>query len=393
MDATYDGTLPPSSSGHWQHYNQFAWAESWLAAKKKHLGAVGERSTWWSFISSYSKQINHWLTALCRGHYRFSPMSQYRVKSNLIRVWSYPDRLMLHCLRQLLKPTFKHLIAVECVHLSGPTATKETTQAIQQALNADGNDEYVIRYDIKSFYASIRHDILLNQLNQHYQDPILRNYFETIVTVPVDDSGVLNTPTQGIPKGSSLSPFFGALYLSPIDTLFTHRKHVFYQRFMNEDLILIHGKRRYQKAKKRLFKTLRELKLKVAPHNTYCGKLCKGFHFLGVRFEVSRNPQNKTQVMVGRLHKRTYQRAFDKVKAMHTHAVHPVLMQRYLERWAAWWQSAVLDNTDSILSNWLTYVKTKLSYELSWSTPKEHIQCYISRLILTVVAETNFYRQ
>ena len=123
------GTQITSYSPHWQRHGFNDIVPHWFTRMKKRLSAVSEHSAWWSFVGSYPKQINHWLTALRTGYYRFSPMTQYRFKSNLVTVWSYPDRLMLHCLRQLLTPTFKHVIPTDCVHLSGPTVIKKTTQA------------------------------------------------------------------------------------------------------------------------------------------------------------------------------------------------------------------------------------------------------------------------
>jgi hypothetical protein len=70
-------------------------------------------------------------------------------------------------------------------------------------------------------------------MNNHFDDSRLRHYFNSIVTIPVDKDAVLSLPTQGIPARSSLSPFFGALYLTPLDRVFEQRA-CFYARYMDD---------------------------------------------------------------------------------------------------------------------------------------------------------------
>jgi RNA-directed DNA polymerase len=92
---------------------------------------------------------------------------------------------------------------------------------------ASGEYHYVMRIDIRSYYASIQHSILLKQRFQHYQDPRLPNYFKAIAGCAIDKGGHIELPTKGLPRRSSLPPFFGALYLSSVDQAF-NRKAIFY---------------------------------------------------------------------------------------------------------------------------------------------------------------------
>jgi hypothetical protein len=70
---------------------------------------------------------------------------------------------------------------------------------------------------------------------------------------------------KGIPLRSSLSPFFGALYLFALDKAFEHQRGVFYLRYMDDWVILTKTKRQYQRAKKKMFEVLKALKLKISP--------------------------------------------------------------------------------------------------------------------------------
>ena len=136
-----------------------------------------------------------------------------------------------------MKPVFKHIISPACVHLNGVRAGVQ--QAIQRAESAlkTGEYRYAIRYDIKGYYASISHEILQEQLKAHFNDPRLLKYLNLIITTGVEFNGDIIFPEKGIPIRSSLSPFFGALYLV------SERKLIFlatfYKNFFQSFIILL----------------------------------------------------------------------------------------------------------------------------------------------------------
>jgi hypothetical protein len=162
--------------------------------------------------------------------------------------------------------------------------------------------------------------------------------------------GIIFRPEKGIPLRSALSPFFGALVLSPLDKAFSN-KDVFYSRYQDDIIILIKTKNQFIKAKKLLFKVLRCLHLEISPEKTRLGRL-KDFHFLGVKFEVLQNLQKKIQVRAT-MHKRSCARALEKVKTLRANAVHTADIQRYLMRWATWWHCVAGWAKISLLNQWV----------------------------------------
>ena len=153
---------------------------------------------------------------------------------------------------------------------------------------------------------------------------------------------------------------------------------------MDDLIILLENKRQYAKVRKRLFTILKELKLKISPHKTRMGELHGGFHFLGVDFEVSRNPQRQTQEATVDIHSRTCRRALDKVQAMNTNSVHPANIQRYLSRWASWWSSVVKLEKFELIYRWLCFTEL-IQHDSVWvgrglllSSPYYELFPYIS---------------
>lgn len=339
----------------WQLSSLISEAQHWLKGlRARHNALASENSLWWSFLFVWPQRWRSWLEDFQQGKTVFSPMTQYAFQGETVRVWQYHDTLILRLILKIIKPVFKHLISARCTHLQGPSGVKTTITHLRNCLEARPY-HYVIRADIRGYYESISRRLLTQQLHQHFQDPRLHNYFAQIVNIAVDRGGDVFVPTHGIPRRSSLSPFFGALYLSSLDRAMERLQGIQYFRYMDDFLVLAQTPRQYRRAKKVLFAELKKLKLALSPKKTFMGALSHSFHFLGVLFEVPRSPQTKTQVGA-QVHPRSCARALDKVKAMQNDAVHPATMQRYLVRWAAWWSDTIQSRgAMSILSAWVLH--------------------------------------
>src|SRR3989338_3751632 len=143
-------------------------------------------------------------TCFVEGSHQFSPLKTYRFPGEAVQVWEYLDKLFVHLMYDILKPTFKAVISTRCYHLQGPSVIRSITQQIKRALSS-GEYHYVIRLDIKSYFASIDHKILLQQIEANYDDPKLKKYLRDIITIGIDQDGVIALPQKGIPIRSSLS--------------------------------------------------------------------------------------------------------------------------------------------------------------------------------------------
>ena len=358
----------------WQLGQVCQQARQWFLRTKKQKKAVSEKSPWWSFAFDFSRTLTLWATCFVEGSHQFSPLKTYRFPGEAVQVWEYLDKLFVHLMYDILKPTFKAVISTRCYHLQGPSVIRSITQQIKRALSS-GEYHYVIRLDIKSYFASIDHKILLQQIEANYDDPKLKKYLRDIITIGIDQDGVIALPQKGIPIRSSLSPFFGALYLKPLDQAFEDRTGAVCWRFMDDVLILFKTQSQYSRAKKRVYRILRTLKLKVSPHKTKMGRLDKAFHFLGVTFDVAQTHQSKFQPRATTdIHARCCRRALDKAIALKESAVHPAEIKRYLVRWASWWHNVVGKDRFYLMGRWIDYTaKTGGGFELiSYSFLVQH---------------------
>ena len=302
----------------------------------------GLKSPWWTFNHRFKDKLANWFEAFSQDTHLFGPMKQYPS----IRVWSYLDRLLIHLIHRTIQPTFKHVIHKYCYHLKGPSIIRPLSVNITNRLD---QYHYFYRLDIKSYYASIDHTLLTAQIRSNYDDPRMVDYLCSIITAGVDIDGAVHLPKKGIPLGSSLSPFFGALYLRDLDHAM-NRPNVFYARYMDDVLILFKSKCSYCRARKAIARILKSLKLTLSARKTTHGSLHKkGFHFLGIDYRLTRIKRSiQTQV---KLNARTLRRAHDKALA-HQHADAPATTQRYLRHWATWWSCSHELNKVNHLNSW-----------------------------------------
>ena len=121
----------------------------------------------------------------------------------------------------------RHIISPACHHLKGSGVIKNLTHKITDALST-GNYRYIIRTDIKSYYASIDQTLLQQMIHSHFNDQRVVRYLCDWISSPIDRGGWYEHPTKGISIRSSLSGLFAALYLKPMDKAFDHRADIFY---------------------------------------------------------------------------------------------------------------------------------------------------------------------
>ncbi len=340
----------------------FSLIRSELKNLKKQFATRFDNHAYHIFKRDFTQRKPQILAQFEQGLHLFEPMIAYNYYGKIEPMWGFLDKLLIKILYQHIKPTFKHIISSCCYHLKGPSSIKTITHRISNALSV--NDyRYVIRADIKSYYASIDRDILCEQLAAEFDDPAVLSYLLAIVHNVIDRGGWIETPDKGIPRKSSLSSFFAALYLKPLDLLFEEQSDVLYVRYNDDILILCQTRRQFVKAKKKLSRVLKQLRLKLSPTKTRMGKLHQGFHFLGIDYQVAQTSEptqcHSAKVSV-KLHQRCYHRAIDQLKEKREDAGHPAKAQSYLIRWSRWWSNIhqQIQFSESLL-NW-TVLATRL---------------------------------
>jgi RNA-directed DNA polymerase len=220
-------------------------------------------------IHFMAREINDWLPqgieSIVNGSYNPRCLKRYYFSDEVVDQLHPSDRILQHILLKQLKPTFKHIMNPNCYHLDGPTGVKYATQRIKQVLH-DEKPSYVVRADIKSFYASIPHFKLLQDVKKYYHDPKLHAMLEHIIMNPIDTPRGYKNPSHGIALRGPLSQFFSGLYLKPLDDALS-KMNLTYLRFQDDILVLCKTKRQMHRCRRRMMEVLHERRLSLSRKN------------------------------------------------------------------------------------------------------------------------------
>jgi retron-type reverse transcriptase len=247
-------------------------------------------------IHFMAREIDTWLPngikTIVEGTYNPRCLKRYYFSDEVVDQLHLSDRIFQHILLKQLKPTFKHVMNPNCYHLAGPTGVKSATQRIKQALQEE-QPQYVLRIDIKSYYASIPHFKLLQDIKKYYHDPNVLAMLENIITNPIDTPKGYKNPGYGIALRGPLSQFFSALYLKPLDDALSCMDIV-YLRYNDDIIALCKTKRQLNRCKKRMMEVLHERQLSLSRKKSRMGPIYSGFHFLGIDYLPTRLEDNIT---------------------------------------------------------------------------------------------------
>ena len=160
-----------------------------------------------------------------------------------------------------------------CTHLKGHGGSKQTVTSIPGDIT---NHTFVFRTDVKSYYESVNHEILLDKLSTYIKDKVMMNLLSQYLKRSIEFGGLFKDTKQGISSVCPLSPLISSFYLYELDKKM-EGKPVFYQRYMDDIIVLSPTRWKYRKAIKIVNQHFQKLKLKQLPDKTTIGRIENGF--------------------------------------------------------------------------------------------------------------------
>ena len=188
---------------------------------------------------------------------------------------------------------------------------------------------FVFRTDVKSYYESIDHFVLLEQLAEYIDDRAVRNLLWQSMRRTVESGGLFRDVERGIARGSALSPLLGAFFLDALDQTM-ETLGVFYIRYMDDILVLAPTRWKLRKAIALVNAQLDGLGLAKHPDKTFVGRIEKGFDFLGYHF-------GRERLAVA---EKTIANFVERVTRLHeqnrSHPDGALRLGQYVRRWMGW---------------------------------------------------------
>ena len=205
-----------------------------------------------------------------------------------VRVLSIPtirDRVVQGALKLILEPIFE---ADFHEGSYGYRPKRTAHQAVERVARAIVyNKTCVHDVDLKAYFDTVRHDILLKKVAGRVNDDEVMRLLKLMLKA----SG-----KRGVPQGGVISPLLSNIYLNEVDKMLEEAKeatrrgqytHIEYCRFADDLVILIDGYRRWrwlaEAGYRRLLEELAELDVQVNQEKTRMVDLSRGesFGFLG----------------------------------------------------------------------------------------------------------------
>jgi len=220
-----------SFGGLWDRITSCENLESALgrAARGKH-----DRRRVQRFLGDAEKELIVLREELRDGTYRPGPYTQFGIrdpKPRTISCADFRDRVVHHAVCDVIGPLLERRM------LAGSYACREgkgTHRAVLQAERYCRRFRYYLKVDVRKFFESVDHGILLGLLGRLFRERRLGDLLERIVRHPVPNGAA----GKGLPIGNLTSQWFANLYLDGLDHRVKEEWHFRgYLRYM-DDIVL-----------------------------------------------------------------------------------------------------------------------------------------------------------
>lgn len=218
-------------------------------------------------------------------------------KTRKLGIPTIKDRIVQGTIKLILEPVFEADFQPGSF---GYRPKRTAHQAIEQVANAIVQEKTrVIDIDLKSYFDTIRHDILLSKIAKRIRDDKVLHLLKLILKA---------NGKKGVPQGSVISPLLSNIYLNELDKMLERANevtregkytHITYARWADDLIILVDGYRKwdwlYHGVQRRIREELARLDVEINEEKTKVVDLRKGekFGFLGFDFRRNVNSQGK----------------------------------------------------------------------------------------------------
>jgi group II intron reverse transcriptase/maturase len=209
------------------------------------------------------------------------------------------DRIAQTVVKQALEPDLEAYFHPDSY---GYRPGKSAHQAIGQARKRCWRYDWVVDLDIKGYFDSIDHDLLLRAVRHHTQQRWVVLYIERWLTAPVVcPDGSQQDRRRGTPQGGVISPLLANLFLHYAFDTWMQRcyPHIPFERFADDGVCHCRSREEAEQLKVALAQRLADCGLQLHPDKTrivYCKDDDRpgdypdiAFDFLGYTFQPRRS--------------------------------------------------------------------------------------------------------
>lgn len=198
------------------------------------------------------------------------------------------DRIAQMVVRQIIEPKLEPIFDSDSF---GYRPGRSAHQAIELCRQRCWKRDWVLDLDIKGFFDSIDHDLLLKALQSHIKERWVIRYLRRWLEAPVQlPNGELQVRTCGTPQGGVISPLLANLFLHYAFDIWMRRNHpdIQFERYADDVICHCSSQREVRALKKSLEARFLACHLTLHPEKThvvYCRDSNRRGPFEEIQFE------------------------------------------------------------------------------------------------------------
>lgn len=240
------------------------------------------------FEKDFSKNIQAIVDRVHKGLYSPEPLKKIEInkpnsnEKRPIALSAIKDKIIQRVLYQNMNPYFDKIFSKNSYAYR---PSKSTLKAINKTTNYINQKNFIIlKTDIKNFFETIDHDILLKILDKEIKDKGIIRLISLFLQVGGFKKQNFDEHLLGVYQGDILSPLLSNIYLDKMDK-YLDENNLNFVRYADDFALFFKSKNEAYKSLKSLKKFLKILNLKLNFDKTEVVHIKDGFTFLGVHFE------------------------------------------------------------------------------------------------------------
>lgn len=157
-------------------------------------------------------------------------------------------------------------------------AINNLTEHLRRHYRKYGNEGYIILGDFSSFFDSLDHQLIYDNISRHFSDPRILELLKKMIE-PFGD--------KGLGLGSQVCQILAVGYPNILDHTITCKHGLPYGRYMDDFYIICKTKEEAHEILSVVKSIVRDLKIKLNENKTQIVRLSHGFNFLKTKFYLT----------------------------------------------------------------------------------------------------------
>ena len=274
---------------------------AWLRVKKNQGSAGSDHQCIKDFEVNLDRNLGQLKEELVSGHYRPRPIRRVYIDKpgtkdkRPLGIPTVRDRVVQAALRLVIEPIFEREFIQSSYGFRPGLGCKDALREVERHLKSGYT--YVVDADLKAYFDSISHELLMNDIRLRIADGRVLDLIEMFLKQGVIEDMMLWTPEQGTPQGAVISPLLSNLYLHSVDMKMSEAGFQMV-RYADDFVVLCRSHEEAKNALEHVGKLIKEKGLTLHPDKTRLVDATVkgvGFDFLGYHFECgTRWPRKKS---------------------------------------------------------------------------------------------------